>query len=276
MRITNIIKTLLSAAILFIISAKPAAAQTEFGFAVWNVDRLYDTIPSPHYNDSDYTPQGRLHWNSARYERKVAQTAAVLDSMALPVVALCGIENEAVARDIAARCRGEYSCIHRTLNTRDGLEFALLYYADMFFVSRVGSGYDHITVEGSIGDEEWAFILCLQDDEIPATVRQLRRNNHNINIVIAGNVHYADLAKSGLRDITEPLSAAGYGNALFRNGWKMTERIAVSDRVTGDCRIFLHRGMLDAAGAPAATFNGRLYKGGVGRRLPVISILKTE
>lgn len=50
----------------------------------------------------------------------------------MPLVALWGVENEAVVRDIAAACKGDYSYLHRTLNSLDGMDFALLYYGDLF------------------------------------------------------------------------------------------------------------------------------------------------
>ena len=33
-------------------------------FGYYEVDHLYDTLPSPFYNDTDYTPEGRYRWNS--------------------------------------------------------------------------------------------------------------------------------------------------------------------------------------------------------------------
>ena len=47
------------------------------GIAFYDVDRLYDTVPALFYDDSDYTPEGRLRWTAARYERKIRNTAAV-------------------------------------------------------------------------------------------------------------------------------------------------------------------------------------------------------
>ena len=98
-----------------------------FGIAYLDADHLYDTVPSPFYDDSDYTPQGPLRWNTARYRRKTARTAALIDSLGLPVVALWSVENEQVVRDIAAACQGDYTYLHRTLNSLDGMDFALLY-----------------------------------------------------------------------------------------------------------------------------------------------------
>ena len=79
--------------------------QRPIGIAFYDVDRIYDTVPALFYDDADYTPEGRLHWTAERYARKIRNTAAVIDSMALPLVALWGVENEQVVRDIAAACR---------------------------------------------------------------------------------------------------------------------------------------------------------------------------
>ena len=110
--------------------------QRPIGIAFYDVDRIYDTVPALFYDDADYTPEGRLHWTAERYARKIRNTAAVIDSMALPLVALWGVENEQVVRDIAAACRGDYSYLHRTLNSLDGMDFALLYYGDLFYPNR--------------------------------------------------------------------------------------------------------------------------------------------
>ena len=77
------------------------SAQPRVGFAYYDVDRAYDTSPSPFYDDSAFTPSGRYQWNSERYEHKIKGIAAVVDSMSLPIIALYGVENEQVVRDIA-------------------------------------------------------------------------------------------------------------------------------------------------------------------------------
>ena len=126
-----LLRTLLLAALL-LSGIRCALAQPRIGIAYCDLDHLYDTIPALFYDDSDYTPGGRLAWDTERYRRKIARTAAVIDSMRMPLVALWSVENEAVVRDIAAACRGDYSYLHCTLNSLDGMDFALLYYGDLF------------------------------------------------------------------------------------------------------------------------------------------------
>ena len=59
-----------------------AQRQPALGIAFYDLDGLYDTIPALFYDDSDHTPRGRLAWDSERYRRKIAHTAAVIDSTA--------------------------------------------------------------------------------------------------------------------------------------------------------------------------------------------------
>lgn len=134
----------------FLLSAGCALAQPRIGIAYCDLDHLYDTIPALFYDDSDYTPGGRLAWDTERYRRKIARTAAVIDSMRMPLVALWSVENEAVVRDIAAACRGDYSYLHQTLNSLDGMDFALLYYGDLFDPHYEEPGRRYLYIEGTL------------------------------------------------------------------------------------------------------------------------------
>ena len=82
-----LLRTLLLAALL-LSGIRCTLAQPRIGIAYCDLDHLYDTIPALFYDDSDYTPGGRLAWDTERYRRKIARTAAVIDSMRMPLVAL--------------------------------------------------------------------------------------------------------------------------------------------------------------------------------------------
>ena len=77
--------------IFFVLFFGEAQAQRSLDIAFCDIEALYDTIPSKFYDDSDYTPQGRLRWDSQRYHHKVESVARLIDSLALPVVALWGV-----------------------------------------------------------------------------------------------------------------------------------------------------------------------------------------
>ena len=135
-------------AILFLVCGTQAWAQRSFDVAFCDVENMYDTIPSTFYDDSDYTPRGRLRWDTARYRNKVQGVARLLDSLSMPVVALWGVENEQVVRDVVMATKSDYAYLHSTQDYSDGLDFALLYYGDRFFPEHVTSWRGALCVEG--------------------------------------------------------------------------------------------------------------------------------
>ena len=250
------------------------SAQQRVGFAYCDVDRLYDTLPSRFYDDSDYTPQGRLQWTAERYDRKTALVASVIDSLALPVVALYGVENEQVVRDIVARCNGDYSYIHRTLNTLDGLDFALLYYGDVLFPTDVENGRHYLKVAASVGGRDFVLLLVHRAKNLDDLVEEVRAVQPQAYILVAGDLYDTGYERLGLNDVLRRAESAGRGNALFRNGWKMADRIAVDKRLAAEGDVFARRWLLDDYGVPKATFDRYGYVGGYGRRLPVFCYVR--
>lgn len=257
-----------------------AAARQPVGIAYWDLDRFYDTIPSPFYNDDDHTPGGRLHWTADRYARKVRNTAAVIDSMALPIVALWGVENEAVVRDIAAACRGDYSYLHCTLNALDGLDFALLYYGDLFFPGKVEPGRRYLAVEGTLrrpdGCDTLCLVLCGDERMAEWVVRDLRAERPGVRLLVAGRIGRRTETAYGLHDATARAAAAGRGNVRRRGGWQMRDRIAADTALrVGGGDVFMRRYLVDQkTGTPLRTYDGKRYRGFYGEALPVFAYIE--
>ncbi|MBQ1222096.1 MAG: hypothetical protein IIX78_06100, partial [Alistipes sp.] len=134
------------------------SASGQLRMAYYDVDRLCDTLPSLFYYDP-YTPDGPNRWNTARYRHKVEQVAAVIDSMGLEIVALYGVENEAVVRDIVRSSRQDYSYYHTTLNASDGMDFALLYYGDKLEVVETEAGPRSLRIEARIRRDTVTLLL---------------------------------------------------------------------------------------------------------------------
>ncbi len=250
------------------------SAQQRVGFAYCDVDRLYDTVPSLFYDDSDYTPQGRLEWTRKRYERKVMLAAAVIDSLSLPVVGLYGVENEQVVRDIAARCNGDYSYIHRTLNTLDGLDLALFYFGDVLFPASVENGRHYLKVEASVGGRDFVIILVHRAKNLEDLVGEVRLARPDAFVVVAGDMRDTEYERLGLSDVTERAERAGRGNALYSDGWRFVDRILVDRRLSAEGDVFARRWLTDARGRPEPTYEYRRYVGGYGRRLPVFCYIR--
>ena len=89
--------------LLAVCLAWTAAAQRRVGLAYYDLGALYDTVPSLFYDDGDYTPAGSRHWTAERYGATLSRLASVLDSLAMPLVGLYGVETERAALDLAAR-----------------------------------------------------------------------------------------------------------------------------------------------------------------------------
>lgn len=257
-------------ALLTVIIAMQAKAQDSFGFAYYDIDKLYDTVPSVFYNDEAYTPQGRLKWNAERYRRKVEAAAAIIDSMAMPVTALFGAENEQVVRDIVSCCKRDYSYIHRTSDRLDGLDFALLYYGDLIMPLRTYSGRNHLLVETRTADgKAVAIILSKRAANIDDLTAEILEADETATIIVAGEFDGTNLEPFGIIDMFCGEEAAGRGNVLYREGWRAADRIAVTAGRCGRIGIYARRWLLDSRGAPKPTYNRDTYIGGAGGRLPV-------
>lgn len=250
------------------------AAQHHSGLsaAFYDVDCLYDTIPSPFYDDGDYTPQGRLHWDSSRYGRKVSATARVIDSLATDVVALYGVENEQVVRDIAAACSSDYAYIHATNDSDDGLDFALLYFGDRFTPLRTTGWRNALAIQGEAAGKPLTIIIthrCSSLGVLVARLREQTARDEDNNIMIMGMPNKLNFPEYGMTDATARAERAGRGTRRLSGRWQMRDRIATNISGIATCDVYAARWMLTRTGEPAPTFDRTKYVGGCGRHLPI-------
>lgn len=149
---------------LILAGALHAVGQERVSVAFYNVENLFDTIPSLFYDDSDYTPSGRNRWDTERYRRKTAHIARVIDEMAADVIALAEVESEEVVRDLVAALHTDYNYIHRTSGDRRGMDLALLYKGDKFFprktVSVPAVGREFLHVSGRLRGVDVEIVVC--------------------------------------------------------------------------------------------------------------------
>lgn len=247
-------------------------AQPLQGIAFYDVDRLYDTVASPFGRDRQFLPHGEMRWTGERYRRKVAQTAAAIDSLGLPLVALYGVENEAVVRDVAAACTGDYVYLFRTTDSYSGLDFALLYFGDRFFPDRVDAGHFWMTVAGELrGAGRVCLLLSASDRYIEYKIDAQRRRYPAERLLVAGRTAEVEPQRYGL---SEPLAAArraGRGTRRAGNKWEMRSNLLI-DTVFHVSRgdVYARRWLFDASGEmPWATYTRRRYDGGPSANLPV-------
>lgn len=110
----------------------------------YNLENLFDTIDSPNTNDVEFTPGGRLLWNTEKYVSKEANMAKVIsllgtelnpDGVAILGVAEC--ENQKVLEDLVSQPTlksRNYQIVHYDSPDERGIDCGLLYNPKYFTV----------------------------------------------------------------------------------------------------------------------------------------------
>ncbi len=126
----NLLLILMVALIAFSCSQE----KKEHTIAFYNVENLFDTIDNPNTRDDDFTPEGKLKYNSERYQQKLTNLSAVLSSInknSLPtIIGLCEVENRQVVEALANQNQlkgADYGIAHTDSPDGRGIDCALLY-----------------------------------------------------------------------------------------------------------------------------------------------------
>lgn len=110
--------------------------------AFYNVENLFDTEDDPNTFDDDRTPEGKDHWDDAKYQDKILKIAKVLSEIGSEqsagppaVIGLCEIENISVLEDLVNSDllkAYKYEIIHYDSPDERGIDVALLYRRSFF------------------------------------------------------------------------------------------------------------------------------------------------
>ncbi len=243
------------------------------GIGYYDLDGLYDTSEALFYNDSAYTPTGSKRWSEERYERKIANTAAVIDSMALPIVGLFGVETDEVLRDVVRSSSLDYCSVHRTRNSLDGLDFALLYFGDQLFVERVEAQREMLIVAATLSDNTPLTIILTRNGD--DTVDYLSRTPHDQMVVVMGMIYPGQIDRLGYANLFADREARGEGNYCIDRGYVMHDRIATNrNEKFLKSAVFITPWLLTPnLEAPLPTFDKRTYKGGYSNFLPIFTYI---
>ncbi len=112
--------------------------------AFYNVENLFDTVNNPLTVDDDYTPLGKLKWNTKKYHHKIKKLTSVISQIgknnsAFPpaLVGLVEVENAKVVKDLTRHknlSKFNYSYVHYDSPDERGIDVALMYNKDFFKV----------------------------------------------------------------------------------------------------------------------------------------------
>lgn len=272
-RVLTIAATLCALGIALAQHDRPARLRGEesrpLGVTYYDVDALYDTLPSRFYDDRAYTPQGRMRWDTQRYRRKIENTARVIDSMHMDIVVLYGVENEQVVRDIVEACENDYAYLHRTSDAYNGLDFAILYFGDRFFPERVVPWRGAIGVQGSTCGGDLTLVADHRSTSLGVLMQRMGLRARHSNIIVLGRHNKLNFDEYGLTDHTARAEAAGRGNERRDGYWRMRDRIASNIDGAARCDVYVKSWMLTSDGRPHPTFDRAKYHGGYGNYLPV-------
>jgi predicted extracellular nuclease len=105
----------------------------------YNVENLFDTINNPHTRDDEFTPDGKKHWNTKRYRKKLKNIANILSNISkrqMPgIIALEEVENNRVLDDLIQTGilkKNHYKYIHKEMSDPRGIDQALIYNPQVF------------------------------------------------------------------------------------------------------------------------------------------------
>jgi predicted extracellular nuclease len=139
-----------------------APAKVKFDLMSYNVENLFDTIDDPNKVDEDFTPNGKLQWNTAKYYEHLNHTVDAITNKGTnfpAIVGLIEVENGTVLNDLVntsfLKGKGYQVVLYEGPDER-GIDVAMIY--DSKRVSIVGSRPIPVVLE-SVSDPNTRDIL---------------------------------------------------------------------------------------------------------------------
>lgn len=146
----------------------------------YNLENLFDTLDSPHTEDSEFLPNGAKQWNTPKYEEKLNHLAKVISEIGLKgnpdgaaILGVCEIENKSVLEDLVKQPsikNRNYGIVHYDSPDHRGVDVGLLYAPKYFEVTNsksytlhMGEDFatrDQLLVSGKLRGEQVHFIVC--------------------------------------------------------------------------------------------------------------------
>lgn len=229
--------------LLSLCSAGAVQAQKLIGITYYDIGRLYDTESSLFYDDEEWAEGGKGGWNKERLNRSVENIASLIKHLNMPIVALHGVENQDIALSIAERTELDYTVAHQDMTSYNGMDYTLLYFADILEVESYRCNYESVVIECMIASHP-AIIILSGDEEYSTRVATHYRLHHpERKIILMGSANCTD---QGMKNLLTEEQAKGYGTRLVRGEWQMRDRIWADEKTKCErAGIFVHQMLLD-------------------------------
>ncbi len=133
-------RIILPALLLFALAFTQLTAQERpFTIMSYNVENLFDTIDTPVFDDTEFTPASKKQWNTEKYNKKLTDLSKVISAVGkenLPdIIGLIEVENRKVLEDLVntpSLKAGGYGIVHEESPDGRGIDVALIYRKDRF------------------------------------------------------------------------------------------------------------------------------------------------
>lgn len=232
------------------------------GIGFYNVENLYDTIPSLFYDDNDYTPTGKNNWGKERYEQKLSNLSKVIDAMNMDIIGLAEVESEQSLRDLVATLKTDYNYIHRSSSDTRGMDVALMYKGDKFIANHIAQipsacSREFLYVRGELLGERIDIVVCHMPSAMNSYLYRsrairalhsfadsLQQNDLGARLIIMGDFnanpserimreHFATgrHTMQGMPFMYNPLveyARKGFGSYVYQGQWNLYDNIFIS------------------------------------------------
>lgn len=294
-----------------VLISQAQAQSVTIGF--YNVENLFDTIPSIFYDD-EFTPQGRKAWTSERYQTKIENIAKVIDDISCDVIALSEVENEGVVRDLVESLTTDYTYIHMTSSDRRGIDLVLLYKADIFIPSNnylISSSYrEPMVIDGRLHGKDITVAICHMPSRLNTraifdrSFSALAEWHNKVYdpkraLILMGDFNWNTTEKSMqklalsrdnyyklITQLDNPIGAkfGDVGTYLYDGRWYLYDNILIDNRLSNgavssllSCEIYLKPHLLFEPYKDRHSLNSTYYKGryngGYSDHLPIFVTL---
>lgn len=240
-----------------------AVGQQRVSVGFYNAENLFDTIPSPFYEDKDFTPQGRNKWNAEKYGQKLNNLSRVIGDAGFDVLGLAEVESEEAVRGLVASLKDDYNYIHRSTSDSRGMDMALLYKGDKFFPERTrqirsSSSREFLHVRGALAGDTVNVVVCHMPSKFNSAAYRIRamkrladvtdsliKNDSNAKLVVMGDFNSETSEKAfreafgeeeggyyiavGLYGALCEVEKKGYGSYCWEGKWILYDNIIVSE-----------------------------------------------
>lgn len=247
----------------------PTPKGVSFGVAYYDAGEIRPSHHSDYKRNKRSKSQPTINVQPGYYHRKIKHTVRIIDSMALPVMVLYGVEDEQVVRDLVEMSKCDYAYIHREQNIDNGLEFTVLYKADRFVPETVTTWQGALAIEGSCNNVPITIIANARSSSIKVLMDRINVDAKTDNIILMGQIPDATMELLKPHNDTPTPHLKGKVNVVAAKRWISRDRAITNIRGKQHCGVFIRDWLLDDSGKHLDVFSSKQHYGSYTKSVPI-------